>query len=214
MDVVFNNLDLFAGGIRTTAALSLASWAGAFVIGVVMASFRVGPVPPLRAVGATYVEVVRNCPLAVLFVVFYFGFPKIGVIAPPFTSAVIVLSAYTGAFVAETVRAGINTVAPGQVEAARALGLTFPQVLGLIVLPQALRAVVAPLGNLFIALIKNSSIAYTISVIELTGAAQGLANATAQVIPVFLAAALSYLVMTLPSGVLVGALERRVAIKR
>ncbi|MGI9118912.1 MAG: amino acid ABC transporter permease [Acidimicrobiales bacterium] len=214
MDVVFDNLDLFYAGIRTTAALTVLSWAAAFVIGVVVASFRVSPVPPLRVVGATYVEVVRNCPLAVLFVVFYFGFPKIGVIAPPFTSAIIVLSAYTGAFVAETVRAGINTVAPGQVEAARAVGLTFPQVLGLVVLPQALRAVVAPLGNLFIALIKNSSIAYTISVVELTGSARGLANSTAQVIPVFLAAAIAYLALTLPSGALVGVLERRVAIKR
>lgn len=214
MDVVFDNLDLFAGGIRTTAALTALSWAGAFVIGVVVASFRVSPVPPLRVVGATYVEVVRNCPLAVLFVVLVFGFPKIGLTYSYFTSAVIVLSAYTGAFVAETVRAGINTVAPGQVDAARALGLTFPQVLGLVVLPQALRTVVAPLGNLFIALIKNTSIAYTISVIDLTGAAYGLANASAQVIPVFLAAALSYLAMTLPSGALVGVLERRVAIKR
>lgn len=214
MDVIFDNLDLFYAGIRTTAALTVLSWAGAFIIGVVVASFRVSPVPPLRAVGATYVEVVRNCPLAVLFVVFVFGFPKIGVTYSYFTSAVIVLSAYTGAFVAETVRAGINTVASGQVDAARALGLTFPQVLGLVVLPQALRTVVAPLGNLFIALIKNTSIAYTISVVELTGTAQGLASRTAQVIPVFLAVALAYLALTLPSGALVGVLERRVAIKR
>ncbi|MGI8758754.1 MAG: amino acid ABC transporter permease [Acidimicrobiales bacterium] len=214
MRVVLDNLDLFAEGIRTTVALTLLSWIGAFVLGVVVASFRVGPIPPLRAAGTVYVEMVRNCPLAVLFVVFFFGFPKIGIIQPPFTSAVIVLAAYTGAFVAETVRAGFNTVAPGQVEAARSLGLNFRQVLGLVVLPQALRSVVAPLGNLFIALIKNSSIAYTISVVELTGTAQRLGNSSAQYVPVFLGAALAYLALTLPSGALVGAIERRVAIKR
>ena len=214
MSVVLDNLDLFAEGIRTTVALTLLSWAGAFVIGVVVASFRVGPVRPLRAVGTVYVELVRNCPLAVLFVVFVFGFPKIGITEPYFTAAVIVLSAYTGAFVAETVRAGFNTVAPGQVEAARSLGLTFGQILVLVVLPQALRSVVAPLGNLFIALIKNTSIAYTISVVELTGTAQGLAISTAQFVPVFLGAALAYLALTLPSGALVGVIERRVAIRR
>lgn len=214
MSVVLDNLDLFAEGIRTTVALTLLSWVGAFVLGVVIASFRVGPVPPLRAAGTVYVELVRNCPLAVLFVVFFFGFPKIGITEPPFTSAVIVLSVYTGAFVAETVRAGFNTVAPGQVEAARSLGLTFGQILGLVVLPQALRSVVAPLGNLFIALIKNSSIAYTISVVELTGTAQRLGISTAQFVPVFLGAALAYLALTLPSGALVGVIERRVAIKR
>jgi glutamate transport system permease protein len=212
--VVLDNLDLFAEGIRTTVALTLLSWIGAFVLGVVVASFRVGPIPPLRAAGTVYVEMVRNCPLAVLFVVFFFGFPKIGIIQPPFTSAVIVLAAYTGAFVAETVRAGFNTVASGQVEAARSLGLSFRQVLGLVVLPQALRSVVAPLGNLFIALIKNSSIAYTISVVELTGTAQRLGNSSAQYVPVFLGAALAYLALTLPSGALVGVIERRVAIKR
>ncbi len=214
MSVVFDNLGLFADGIRTTVALTLLSWIGAFVLGVIVASFRVGPIAPLRAAGTVYVEVVRNCPLAVLFVVFFFGFPKIGITEPPFTSAVIVLSAYTGAFVAETVRAGFNTVAPGQVEAARSLGLTFGQILGRVVLPQALRSVVAPLGNLFIALIKNSSIAYTISVVELTGTAQSLGIRTAQFVPVFLGAALAYLALTLPSGALVGVIERRVAIKR
>ncbi len=214
MDVVLDNLDRLAAGVGTTVALTLLSWVGAFVLGVVVASFRVGPIPPLRGVGAAYVEVVRNCPLTVLFVVFYFGFPSIGITEPKFTSAVIVLSAYTGAFVAETVRAGFNTVGVGQVEAARSLGLGFPQVLGLVILPQALRAVVGPLGSLFSALIRNSSIAYSISVIELTGTAAQIVSDTAQFVPVFGAAALAYLLLTLPTGVLVGVLERRVAIKR
>jgi glutamate transport system permease protein len=175
---------------------------------------RVSPVPPLRAAGATYVELVRNCPLTVLFVLFFFGLPEAGIIYPRFTSAVIVLGVYTSAFVAEVVRAGINTVGVGQAEAARSIGLTFPQVLGHVVLPQALRAVVGPLGNLFVALVRNTSIAYTISVVELTGTAQRLAISTAEFFPAFLAAATIYLVMTLPSGWLLGVIERRVAVKR
>ncbi len=184
------------------------------MLGLVVASCRVSPVPPLRWAGATYVELVRNCPLTVLFFLFWFGLPNVGVQFPRFPSAVIVLALYTSAFVAEAVRAGINTVAPGQAEAARSLGLTFTQVLGQVVLPQALRAVVAPLGNVFIALIKNSSIAYTISVVELTGQAQTLAIRNAAAIPVFTGAAIAYLLLTLPSGFAVGWLERKVAIRR
>ena len=214
MDAVLDNLDRFAEGVGMTLALTGLSWLGAFVIGVIVASFRVGPVPPLRGAGAVYVETVRNCPLTVLFVVFFFGFPSIGITEPPFTSAVIVLSVYTGAFVAETVRAGVNTVDRGQVEAARSLGLSFPQVLRLIVLPQALRTVVGPLGSLFSALIRNSSIAYTIGLVELTGTAYQLSISTAQFVAIFAGAALAYLALTLPTGVVVGVIERRVAIKR
>jgi glutamate transport system permease protein len=214
LDVVLDNLDRYWEGLQTTVSLTVWSFALAFVIGVLVASFRVSPIPPLRWVGTLYVETVRNTPLPVLFVLFFFGLPKAGVLYSPFTSAVVVLGAYTGAFVGETVRSGINSVGTGQVEAARSLGLTFPQVLGIVVLPQALRTVVAPLGSVFIALTKNSSIAYTISVLELTGVADRLNTDTASPIPVFLGAAAAYLILTYPSGLLVGALERRTAIHR
>src|SRR5688572_19262731 len=192
--------------MRTTVSLTLLAFTAAMVVGTVVAAFRVSPVPPLRWAGATYVELVRNTPLAVLFVLFYFGVTKVGIIYGPFTSAVIVLGAYTGAFVAETVRSGVNAVATGQAEAARALGLTFPQVLRIVVLPQAFRTVVAPLGNLFIALTKNSSVASVISVLELTEVADRLNTSTARPIPVFLGAAVAYLVLTMPSGWAVGAI--------
>lgn len=201
--------------MRTTVGLTLLSFAFAFLLGTVIAACRVSPVPPLRVFGATWVELFRNTPLTVMMVIFYFGFTKIGV-GPyeEFPSAVIVLSVYTSAFVAETVRSGINTVAGGQGEAARSIGLTFFQTLWLVVLPQALRAVVAPLGNIFIALTKNSSIASVISTIELTRIADNLNTDTARPIPVFLGAGIAYLMLTLPSGFLFGAIERRVAIKR
>ncbi len=214
MGVVFDNLGAFGEGLRTTAALAVLSYLVAFLVGTFVAALRVSPVLPLRWLGTVWTEILRNTPLTVLFFVFFFGFTKLGILYGPFRSAVIVLGCYTSAFVAETVRSGINSVSPGQAEAARALGLTFPQVLGTIVLPQALRTVVAPLGSLFIALTKNTSIAFTVAVVELTRVVNDLANQTGEAIPLYAGAAVAYLLLTLPSSAAIGAIERKVAIRR
>ncbi len=214
MDVVFDNLDVFLEGMRRTAELSVLSFVFAFLVGILLAAFRVSPVPPLRWAAATFVELVRNTPLLVLMFIVVFAFPSIGFTWSYFLSAVVVLSAYTATFVGETVRSGINSVSKGQVEAARALGLTFPQVLRMVVMPQALRTVVGPLGGIFIALLKNSGVAVAINVPELTSAANQVGTDTAQFIPAFLGAATAYLVLTIPSGFATTWLERRLAIKR
>ncbi len=214
MDVVLDNLDAYLEGLRNTAVLTVVSFAAAFGIGILIAAFRVSPVPPLRAAGAVWVEGLRNTPLAVLFLLFFFGVTKVGIQYSPLVSALIVLSLYTSTYVAETVRAGINSVSRGQAEAARSLGLTFPQVLTRIVMPQALRTVVAPLGSVFIALIKNSGIAATIAVMDLTGVARTLSESTGRSVAAFLGAAVAYLILALPAGWGVDVLERRVAIKR
>jgi glutamate transport system permease protein len=212
--VLIDNAGAFGSGFRLTVLLTLASFAGALVIGIVVASCRVSPVAPLRAAGTAYVETLRNIPLLALLFLFFFGFPKLGIRYPPFPSAALVIAAYTGAFVAEAVRSGVNTVARGQAEAARALGLTFGQSLRLVVLPQALRAVVAPIGNLFIALIKNTSLASTISVMELGFVTDKLINETAQPVALLFGAAVAYLVLALTASYAFQAIEHRVAIKR
>jgi glutamate transport system permease protein len=214
LDVVLDHRDVFLRGMSTTVSLTLLSFGVALVIGIVVAACRVSPIPPLRAAGALYVETVRNTPLTILFVLFFFGLTKVGIQYDKFTTAIIVLGGYTGAFVAEMVRSGINSVGRGQAEAARSLGLTFPQVLRIVVLPQALRAVVAPLGGLFIALIKNSSIAAIIAVQDLAYETDLLSQSTARPIPVFLGAAVAYLLLTIPSGIAIEVLDRRVAIRR
>jgi glutamate transport system permease protein len=214
VDVVFDNLDVFLEGMRRTAELSVLSFVFAFLVGILLAALRVSPVPPLRWAAATFVELVRNTPLLVLMFIVVFAFPSIGFTWSYFLSAVVVLSAYTATFVGETVRSGINSVSRGQVEAARALGLTFPQVLRMVVMPQALRTVVGPLGGIFIALLKNSGVAVAINVPELTSAANQVGTDTAQFIPAFLGAATAYLVLTIPSGFATTWLERRLAIKR
>jgi glutamate transport system permease protein len=214
MRAVADNLDVLLEGMATTASLTGLSFAFAMVIGVLVAAARIGPVPPLRWAGAVYTEVFRNTPLAVLMYLLYFGLPKVEMRFEPFPTAVLALSLYTGAFVAETVRAGINTVGAGEVEAARALGLRFSQVLSSVVIPQALRGVIAPLGGLLSAAIRNSAVAYTISVAELTLRVRNLDNDLGQPEALFLGAAVAYLLMTIPCGVGAGALQRRLAIKR
>lgn len=214
MNVVLDNLDVFLEGMRRTVELSVLSFVLAFVLGVLIAACRVSPVPPLRWASATFVELVRNTPLLVLMFIVVFAFPSIGFTWSYFLSAVIVLAAYTATFVGETVRSGINSVAKGQVEAARAMGLTFPQVLRLVVMPQALRTVIGPLGGIFIALLKNSGVAVAINVSELTSAAAQVGTDTAQFIPAFLGAAVAYLLLTIPSGFATTWLEQKLAIKR
>lgn len=214
ISIVVDNFDLYWRGFTTTVDLSLRSFLFAFVLGTILAAFRVSPIPPLQRFAAGYVAFFRNTPLLALFFLAFFGLPALGVLFSPFVTAVIVLGLYTGAYMAETVRSGINSVSKGQVEAARALGLTFPQVLRLVVMPQALRTVVGPLGGIFIALLKNSGVAVAINVSELTSKAAQLGTDTAQFIPAFMGAAAAYLILTIPSGYATGWLERKLAIKR
>jgi glutamate transport system permease protein len=214
LDVILDNLPFYTGGLVVTVVLTLSSFLTALVVGTAVAAMRVSPVPPLRGAGLVYVEVFRNTPLTLLMALFAFGLPKLGFAFDFPIWAWIVLSVYTSAFVTETVRSGINSVAQGQAEAARSIGLTFQQTLLLVVLPQAVRTVVQPLGSLFIALTKNSSIAATIGVGELVYNGDRVNTLEADPLWAFLGVAVAYLILTLPSGALVGALERRVAIKR
>ena len=214
MDAVLDNLDAYVAGFRTTLWLSSVSFALATVLGLVVATMRVSPVAPLRAAGLTYVETFRNIPLAVFFALSVYGLPKVGVTFTFFGFAVMVLSLYTGAFVAEAIRSGINTVAAGQAEAARSLGLTFGQTLRHVVIPQAARTVVQPVGSLFIALAKNSAIASAFAVVELTSTFDQLTERVASTLPLLVGTAIGYLLITIPAGLLTGVVERRVAFKR
>lgn len=215
MDAILDNLDAYREGFVTTLELSALSSVLALVLGTLLAAMRVSPVPTLRAAGATYVELVRNTPLTVVFFFVVFVLPQLDILLPYFTFAVIALTGYHAAFFCEAVRSGINAVGVGQAEAARSIGLTFGQSLRLVVLPQAFRTVIPPLINVVIALIKNSSIAAAFGVIELTATGTRLANANGDaVIAVLAGVAVCYLILTLPSGWLAGRMERRLAVAR
>jgi glutamate transport system permease protein len=211
VDAVLDNLDVYVEGFQTTIYLTLMSAMGALVLGTLIAAMRVSPVPPLRWAGATYVQLVRNTPLTVVFFLVVFGLPEVDIVISFERFAVVALSLYTAAFVAEAVRSGINSVAAGQAEASRSVGMTFGQTLRLVVLPQAFANIIPPLASVFIALLKNTSIAYAFGVFEGTQAMYQLANANGdQVIAIITAAALAYLTLALVASFLFGLLERAV----
>ena len=212
MDAVTANLDQYWRGFLTTLELTALSSAFALALGTVLAAMRVSPVPPLRAAGTAYVEVVRNTPLTVVFFFVVFVLPQVDIRLGFFVFAVIAVTVYHAAFFCEAVRSGINSVSAGQAEAARSIGLTFTQSLRLVILPQAFRTVIPPLINVVIALTKNTSIAAAFGTLELTAVGIRLAHANADaVIALLIGTAVCYLVITLPAGWLAGVLERRVA---
>jgi len=214
--VIAEQFPLYVQGFWGTVQICIFSAIGALIIGTILAGFRVSPVPPLRAIGAAWVTVFRNTPLAVVLFAFAFGLPEIGINGQYFWFGVAGLTAYTSAFVCEAVRSGIGSVSAGQAEAARAIGLTFAQSLSLIVLPQALRTVVPPLGSVIIAMIKNSAIVGAFGVGgDLFSVGTQLTSAQGySAVGVLIGVLLGYLVLTIPAGLLLGLLERKVAIAR
>jgi glutamate transport system permease protein len=213
---VVDNLDLFWDGFLRSLGICLIGMVGSLILGTLIASFRVSPVAPLRWFGTAWVTVIRNCPLTVVLFFFAFGFPEIGINRSYYVFGVAALIIYTSAFVCEALRAGINSVSAGQAEAARAIGLTFTQSLGQVVLPQAFRTSVPPVGSVIIAMFKNSAVVGAFGVggdlfsvgVALTGA-MGYAA-----LPSLTGVAIGYLLITIPAGLLLGVLERKVAIVR
>ena len=217
MSPVLDNLDLFVDGFLTSLEIILWSLVGSLVLGVLIAACRVSPVPPLRALGAFWVTTFRNTPLTVVLFSCAFGLPELGINRSFFFFGVLGLVLYTSAFVCEAVRSGINAVPPGQAEAARSLGLTFGQNLRLVVLPQALRTVVPPLGSVIIAMFKNSAVVGAFGVGgDLWSVGQTLTSARGyETLPVYVGGvAVGFLLITLPAGALLQVIERKVAIAR
>ena len=168
MDVIFGNLDLWGTAIGNTLLVFFGGGVIALVLGTIVGAMRVSPVPIARGVGTVYVNIIRNTPLTLVFFFFVFGWRPLGF--PPLPNVVlgiVAIGIYTATYVAEVLRAGINTVPVGQAEAARAIGLPFGQVMSLVILPQAFRSVVPPMMSVFIALLKNTTVAAGFSVAEL-----------------------------------------------
>lgn len=215
MDVVLDNLDVYVEGFTVTLKLTLVAALGALLLGTLVAAMRVSPVPPFRAVGTLYVTLLRNTPLTVVFFLVFFGLPEVDVLLSFFTFAVLALTLYTAAFVAEAVRSGINSVDSGQAEASRSVGMTFGQTLRLVVLPQAFANAIPPLASVFIALLKNSAIASAFFIAEALQRTSGLINANGQAVLWILAgAAAGYLLLALVISLLFSRLERAVAVVR
>ena len=221
MDALIVEFPRFLAGFLGTLRICLFAGVVALVLGTVLAGFRVSPVPPLRWIGTAWVTVFRNSPLVVVLFTFAFALPQVGILFPTFSGnaffwpGVAGLACYTAAFVCEAVRAGINAVPPGQAEAARAVGLTFQQSLGTVVLPQALRTVVPPLGSVLIAMIKNSAIVGAFGVAGELFSVEGRLTAEGySALSSLTGVALFYLAITIPAGLLLGVVERKIEVKR
>jgi glutamate transport system permease protein len=204
-----------------TVRLALVTGIGSLVLGTVLASMRVSPTPVLRAAGALYVYVFRNTPLTLVLLFCSLGLSdtlRLQISNDPGTNgfwlASIGMTIYTASFVCESLRAGINTVPLGQAEAARSIGLTFTQSLRLVVLPQAFRAVIAPLGSVFIAMIKNTTVALAASYFEAAGQMKQMFDTYGGAIPIFLGFAVGFMVLTLPTGFFFSWLSKRLAVAR
>jgi glutamate transport system permease protein len=212
--VLVDHAGFLAGGYVTTVKLVAVSFVASLVLGTAIAMLRMAPLPLVPGLARAETELFRNTPLFVLMALFFLGFGSIGIRMSAFVAASIALSMYTGAFVAEVIRAGVATVGAGQREAALSIGLTFTGSMRYVVLPQAFRAVIPPLGNLFIAMIKNSAIAATIAVPELLHRSEILNGRTFRTFEIFTGVLIGYLTLTIPAAAVVRRLEHRLEIKR
>jgi glutamate transport system permease protein len=209
-----------------TIKLTALSAVGALLIGSVVAVMRVSPISVLRSFGTAYVTVIRNTPLTLIVFFCAFGlYNNLGIRLAGesatsladnnFRFSIIALSVYHAAFVAEAIRSGINTVPQGQAEAARAIGLGFVPTLTTVVLPQAFRGAVAPLGNVLIAMTKNTTVVATVGVAELSYSMKGMLEANSSLLyTIFFLIAVSFVILTLPVGVLITHLSRRLVVQR
>ncbi|MDR8410462.1 amino acid ABC transporter permease [Nonomuraea sp. 3-1Str] len=222
MDELITYAPELAQGFLENVKLALVALVVSFILGTVLVGMRVSPTPVLRAAGTVYVNVVRNTPLTLVLAFSALGLSdQLGLVfsSQPQTNSfwlvAMGLGVYTAAFVGEALRAGMNTVPVGQAEASRAIGLTFFQTLTMIILPQAFRAVIAPLGSVVIAMIKNTTVATAGGLLTDSAATMKIVfDTTGASIPIFLGVIAAFMVLILPIGYFTGWLSRRLAVVR
>jgi glutamate transport system permease protein len=216
LEIITEHFDAFSSGLWVTTRLVALSLLIALVLGTIVAALRVAPSPWLQRLGGVYVEIFRNIPLLVLLFISFAGLRRSGVDINAWTAGIASLGIYTSAYVAEALRSGVFSVSRGQVEASLSLGFSEAQTLRRIVLPQAFRTVIAPLGSITIAMIKNSAIigASLLALPDLLKEARIVNSNTFQTTEAFFWAAVGYLLLTLSATVLFRSLEARFAIRR
>ena len=216
VDTLTENFDEFLRGFGTTVQLVVVSFVIAMAVGTLVAAFRVAPNPWLQWLGGLYVECFRNIPLLVLIFIAYPGLRRAGVEISAFAAGVASLGLYTAAYVAEALRSGVFSVPKGQIEASLSLGFTYPETMRRIILPQAFRTVISPLGSLIIAMIKNSAIlgGSILALNDLLKTGRVIASRSFEVIPAFVWAASGYLILTGLATLAIRVLESRYAVRR
>jgi putative glutamine transport system permease protein len=204
--ILTDNLDMYLLGFKNTIMSSLVALVSSLILGVLIAIMRIAPIKPLNWLGTAYVEFIRNIPLLIITFFFFLGLKLSGLYA-----GTLALTIYTSSFIAEAIRAGILSVPKGQMEAARSSGLTYGQAMRLVILPQAVKIVIPPLGNQFINLVKNSSILAVVAGLDLMYHGDLISSRTFVVFDVYMFVAAFYLILTIPLSFGVGYLEKRLA---
>lgn len=207
------SLPALAKGATTTAYLALSAAVFGLAIGLLGGLMRVTRNPVLRSAALGYVVVMRGVPLLVTMLFIYYGLPSAGILLDATTVAILALAMTNGAYVAEIVRAGIQSIDRGQMRAARSLGMSVPLAMRRIILPQALRRVLPPITNEAITLLKNTSLVSVIAIPDLLRAGTDIMTWRANTFSPFAGVALMYLCLTLPLVALNGHLERRYRIR-
>lgn len=198
-------------GLGYTLLSSVIALIFSTIIGTMFAIFEVLPSRTMRIIGRVYIEVFRNIPLLVIAMFFYVIIPMYVAKIDGFTAGTIGLTIYTSSFIAETVRAGIQSVDPGQMEGARSNGLTYWQSMRYIVLPQAFRYVIPPLGNQFVNLVKNSSTLAFVGGFDLMYQGNAIASSSLETMAAYSAVGVLYLIITMPISYYMRYLEKRLA---
>lgn len=210
--LIMDSIPILLQGAWITVTVTVISMALGLVLGMIAALAKLSKLKIVSWLANQYIDIVRGTPLLVQLFLIYYGLPQIGITIDPFPSAVLGLGINTGAYVAEVIRSGIQAVDKGQREAAFALGLTPVQTMRLIILPQAFKIIIPPLGNQFILLIKDSSLVSTITLVELTRTAQRIISTTYKPIELYLLAALMYYIISLLATKLLNKLEKKVRV--
>ena len=204
----------YLSALVTTWWMTAVSFAFVMVLSVAITVMRVSPLKPLRLAGDFYVQVFRNIPGVALLVIVVYALPNLRVVLDYTTCVIVTTVLMASAFGSENFMSGINTIGVGQIEAARSLGLTFTQSLREVILPQAFRGSIAPLGSVLIALTKNTTVASIIGVAEASGLMKEIIENETASFGVFFIFALGFVILTLPVGILFTSLSRRLAVKR
>lgn len=207
--IITNNWGSFLTGFWNTILSSIIALVFSLILGVIFALLEVAPSKFGQVIAKIYIAIFRNIPLLVIVMIFYLIVPRYIVKLSGFQAGTIGLTLYTSAFIAETVRAGINSIGTGQMEGARSNGMTYVQAMRYVILPQAMKIVIPPLGNQFVNLVKNSSVLAFVAGFDLMYQAQLIAFSTFQTIDTYIIVGLFYLILTFPLSYYMRHLEKK-----
>ena len=209
IDLFVRSLPLLAQGLAITVVIGVSAFLLGSVLGFLLALARMFGNRVLRSLAVVYVSIIRGTPLLVQILIIYFGLPQVGIRLEPIPSAILALTLHAGAYLSEDFRSGFLAVDKGQWEAASSIGMTFVQVLRRIILPQAVRIVTPPVGSRFISLMKDTSLASVVTVVELTRVAERVGSATFRYMEMFIIVAILYWIVNTLLSIGQEGLERR-----